>query len=143
MKALLLATTLMAFVSGDESVTRAEVVDVYDGDTINVRAEIWPNIFWEGGVRIRNIDTPEIGWRARCPGEASMGYQAKALVEEYVGDEVLIINPELGKFAGRVVADVLTSEGVFIDDLLIGAGLANEYHGGKRKGWCQGEEVIR
>jgi endonuclease YncB( thermonuclease family) len=112
------------------------VVSVYDGDTINVRAEIWPDIFWEGAIRLNNIDTPEIGWRAECPQEAALAYEAKALMEEYARGQVLIVNPKLGKFAGRVIADIMTLEGIFLDDMLIGAGLAREYHGGRREGWC-------
>jgi endonuclease YncB( thermonuclease family) len=136
MKALLLATVLIAYVSSDDHVVPAEVVSVYDGDTINVRAEIWPDIFWEGAIRLNNIDTPEIGWRAECPQEAALAYEAKALMEEYARGQVLIVNPKLGKFAGRVIADIMTLEGIFLDDMLIGAGLAREYHGGRREGWC-------
>jgi endonuclease YncB( thermonuclease family) len=136
MKSLLLATVLIAYVSSDDHVVPAEVVSVYDGDTINVRAEIWPDIFWEGAIRLNNIDTPEIGWRAECPQEAALAYEAKALMEEYARGQVLIVNPKLGKFAGRVIADIMTLEGIFLDDMLIGAGLAREYHGGRREGWC-------
>jgi endonuclease YncB( thermonuclease family) len=136
MKALLLASVLIAYVSSDDHVVPAEVVSVYDGDTINVRAEIWPDIYWEGAIRLNNIDTPEIGWRAECPQEAALAYEAKALMEEYARGRVLIVNPKLGKFAGRVIADIMTLEGIFLDDMLIGAGLAREYHGGRREGWC-------
>lgn len=141
MKSLLLASTLIAFTVSEDHAVPATVVSVYDGDTINVRAEVWPQVFWEGAVRVRNIDTPEIGWRAGCPQEAALAYEAKALVVEYAVGDIYIINPTLGKYAGRVVADILTTDGIYIDDLLIGAGLAREYHGGKKLGWCEGEEV--
>jgi len=136
MKSLLLASVLLAYVSSDDHVVPAEVVSVYDGDTINVRAEIWPDIYWEGAIRLNNIDTPEIGWRAECPQEAALAYEAKALMEEYARGQVLIVNPKLGKFAGRVIADIMTLDGIFLDDMLVGAGLAREYHGGRREGWC-------
>ena len=139
MKTLLLATTLIAFAISEDHAIPAEVISVYDGDTVKVRAEIWPQNFWEGSIRIRNIDTPEMGWRAECPQEAALAYEAKALVVEYIGERVYVLNPTLGKYAGRVVADIVTSEGIHIDYLLIGAGLAREYHGGKRLGWCEGE----
>ena len=138
MKFLLLAATILA--SADH-VIPAEVVEVYDGDTIKVRVEIWPKHFWEGSVRVRNIDTPELGWRAECPQEAALAYEAKALVVQNIGETILIVNPKLGKYAGRVVADVMLLEGFLLSDMLIGAGLAREYHGGRRQGWCEGEPV--
>ena len=142
MKFLLVASTMLALANSEDHIVPAEVISIYDGDTVNVRAEIWDNTFWEGAVRIRNIDTPELGWRAECPQEAALAFEAKALVEQYIGDRVLIVNPESGKYAGRVVADILTLEGFFIDDILIASGLAREYHGGRREGWCLSKESI-
>ena len=44
---------------------------------------------------------------------------------------------ELGKYAGRVVADVTLEDGRSLADILITADLARPYDGGTREGWCQ------
>ena len=46
-----------------------------------------------------------------------------------------LTNATLGKYAGRVVADVWVG-GEKLSDLLITEGLGREYHGGAREGWC-------
>ena len=42
---------------------------------------------------------------------------------------------KLGKYAGRVIADVITAKGN-VATILITEGHARKYDGGKRKGWC-------
>ncbi len=43
----------------------------------------------------------------------------------------------LGKYAGRVIADVFTEDGRRLADVLIEAGLARVYDGGVWEGWCE------
>ena len=38
----------------------ATVLRIIDGDTIHVRATIWPRQTWNGNIRLRGIDTPEL-----------------------------------------------------------------------------------
>ncbi len=49
---------------------------------------------------------------------------------------VQIKNVKHGKYAGRVVADVLVG-GEKLSDMLIAEGLGRPYEGGRREGWCQ------
>ena len=135
MKFLLLAAVLTAVTVGDHIVP-ATIIGVYDGDTITVRAQVWPNSYWEGKVRLRGVDTPELGGRAKCPEEAEAALRARTLVQRYIGQRVLVINPANGKYAGRIIADVITEDGKFLDEVLMEAGLAREYGGGKRGTWC-------
>jgi len=60
-------------------------------------------------------------------------------VRATVGDHVQLTNITLGKYAGRVIADVLLADGRSLTALLIAEGLGREYHGGTRLGWCDGE----
>ena len=96
--ALLLALTVPAIVTS-----------VYDGDTLKVSATIWPGITWAGSVRVLGVDTPEI--RGKCPEEKAKAIAAREFVKltirkHSIGDEVVLHNVKLGKYAGRVLADV-------------------------------------
>ena len=80
----------------------AEVVSVYDGDTITVDAHPWPGVTIRTGVRVNGIDTPEI--RGKCDAEKEMAREARDLAREVVGASVTLLDVEFGKYAGRVVA---------------------------------------
>ena len=56
-----------------------------------------------------------------------------------VGDHVQLTNVTLGKYGGRIIADVLLADGRSLAALLIAEGLGREYDGGRREGWCDGE----
>lgn len=113
----------------------ASVVSVYDRDTLTVKAEPWPGIIVDTCVRVNGIDTPEI--RGKCQEEKYLANQARNRVRELVGERVELRNIRLGKFAGRVVADVWRGE-TRIADVLIEEGLGHEYPGGTREGWGNG-----
>lgn len=141
MKSLLFATTLVSLITSETHIIPAQVTEVYDGDTIKVIAEIWPGLEWKGSVRLDGVDTPELGHRAKCASEAARAFAVRDYIAHTVGDQVLIVNPKHGKYAGRVVAEVLTVDGMSLSQLLIANDMAREYHGGKRKGWCREEEI--
>ena len=56
--------------------------------------------------------------------------------ELLIGKTVTLVNVELGKYAGRVVATVLLADGAYLSDMPIKAGLGRPYDGGAREGWC-------
>ena len=111
----------------------AEVVRVVDGDTLEVRAYLWPGHTWLGKVRLRGIDTPEL--RGKCEIEKVMALDAKQFVETMIGHTVILENVNKGKYAGRVVATVLVGDDN-LRDLLLLNGHGRAYDGGKRQGWC-------
>jgi micrococcal nuclease len=112
----------------------AEVVSVYDGDTVKVIAHPWPGMSLETSVRVRGIDAPEI--RGKCKAEKSMAVDAREWAKLFVGKHVLLTNIKLGKYAGRVVANILVGN-MDLGEFLITSGLARPYDGGKRKSWCE------
>lgn len=112
----------------------AELVSVYDGDTIKVDVHVWPGQINRVSVRLNGIDTPEI--RGKCVIERELAQDAKEFVInalEY--QSVVIDHVKLGKYAGRVVANVKANDRD-LTEMLIEAGLGRSYDGGKRKGWC-------
>ena len=121
---------------------QAEVIRVIDGDTIEVRARIWPGQYIETNVRLAGLDAPEL--KGKCGREKALAQKAKARVEQLVkpGTRVRLTKIREGKFAGRVVA-VVSFQYLYgqeaLATVLIEEGLARRYKGRRRQGWCDGE----
>lgn len=106
----------------------AKVVRVIDGDTLDVRIELWPGLEAVYAVRVRGVDAPELR-RTGCEAERLWGEEAKAQVEKLydVGTQVRLENVEYDAFAGRVVADVRrwrSDRWLYLADELVERGLA-------------------
>ena len=113
-----------------------QVLSVVDGDTIKVYI---PNIPEElrTSVRVKGIDTPEKTPRAKCSQENARGYEATFYTMNLIdgSKEVIFTNISWDKYGGRILADVYI-DGESLAEKLIKAELAREYHGEKKKGWC-------
>jgi endonuclease YncB( thermonuclease family) len=120
----------MAGVSG---IIVCAVLSVYDGDTIKVVCNPWPDMTIQTSVRLDGIDTPEL--RGKCRLEKELAILARERTRNLIGKEVELRNVRNGKFAGRVIADVF-SDGNNLAQILITEGHGREYDGGKREGWC-------
>ncbi len=107
----------------------------YDGDTVYITMPGVPAELSDMSVRVNGVDTPEI--RGKCAEEKAQAKAARSFVIEKLtaAQEVQFCNPEWGKYAGRVLADVVI-DGVNLADLLIQNGMARAYDGGSREGWC-------
>ncbi len=113
----------------------ARVVRVIDGDTLTVEATIWIGQRITVNARIRGIDAPEL--RGACPREKTMARAARAALAGFAeARAVTLTGIENDKYAGRVVADVATDEGIDLGARMLAAGLARAYDGGGRGGWC-------
>ena len=114
------------------------VVRVVDGDTVAVDAsgDLPPELA-DLRVRLRGVDTPEKGGRAKCPDERVAGQAATAFTEKAVAgaSTIVVRDLEWGKWGGRVVAD-LVLDGHSLSESLIAAGHGRAYDGGKRRSWC-------
>ena len=80
---------------------------VVDGDT-----------FWLNGeeIRIANIDAPEI--KARCPGESSLGGEARRTLVRLLDNRTIKLNATGRDRAGRLIAFVETPYGDVGEDML-------------------------
>lgn len=118
------------------SVTISEITSVYDGDTFKVNIQSFPPIIGNKiGVRIKDIDTPEI--RGKCDKERELALEAKRFTKEVLlsARVVELRNMQRGKYF-RVVADVFV-DGKSLGDMIIKHGLAVTYSGGtKVHSWC-------
>jgi micrococcal nuclease len=112
----------------------ATVARIIDGDTIEVRAQIWLGQSIVTRVRIDGVDAPEL--EARCPEERRMAEAARDfLVQRLDGAEVKLSRVVYDKYGGRVRAAVSDMRGD-VAAALIAARLARPYHGERREPWC-------
>jgi len=119
-----------------ESFKVSKIISVYDGDTFRVNIDgIHPLIGDNIGIRVNNIDTPEI--KGKCPSEKQLAIKARDFVASRLNSakEVLLIDPKRGKYF-RIVADVMI-DGQMLDKMLFEKGLAYQYDGGRKKSWCK------
>ena len=115
------------------------LIRVLDGDTVAFDASgDMPSGLTVAMVRLRGVDTPERGGRAKCAAERAAGQAATAFTEAATAAarEIVIRDPEWGKWGGRVVADLMV-DGLPLSDALIAAGHGRPYDGGTRQGWCE------
>jgi micrococcal nuclease len=112
-----------------------EVLRVIDGDTVEVRAQIWLDQHITTKVRLRSIDAPEL--HAKCPAEAKMAEASRHLLTTLIGaGQAYLTDLGRDKYGGRVVGTILTHQGENVATLLLAGGHARPYNGGKRGNWC-------
>ena len=113
-------------------------VKITDGDTIKLDVSKESPLIKKLGlsVRIKGIDTPEKGSKAKCNKENALGQQATKFTTDLVGNkELLLSEVENDHYGGRIVANVKVG-GVDIAQELLKKGLARIYNGEKKKSWC-------
>lgn len=112
---------------------RAKVDRVVDGDTIDVTLDLGFDLHLQARVRFVGINAPES--RTRDLVEKQKGLEAKRFVEDWIGNcDAVIIQTQLdkkGKF-GRILGNILNTEGASLNDEMIALGHATPYDGGKR-----------
>lgn len=107
------------------------VESVYDGDTLRAMVEGQST-----RVRIMGLDTPELPPHNKCASEKERGYVARDRLRALLSGAEVAICPDGQDRYGRTLAVVL-ADGRDVAEVLIGEGLAREYHGGRRAGWCE------
>lgn len=114
-----------------------DVIRTIDGDTFEAQVHLWPGLDMTTRVRLRGIDAPEL--KAACPQELRMAQASGDALRGLLGEgEVTIYNIGPDKYNGRVVADAATARTPNISAALLAGGLARNYSGGRRNGWCAG-----
>jgi len=132
-------TVLPIFGFAVESVTYDfQVTRVLDGDTVAFAAPFLPApLKQELSIRVYGIDTPEKGFRAKCPEEDKRGKEATAYTKHVIANakKTQVILMDWDKYGGRVLGDILV-DGQSLRYLLIANGYAREYFGEAKLSWC-------
>ena len=116
----------------------AQILRVSDGDTVVIAAPFLPKpLKPELAVRIYGVDTPEKGFRAKCPQEDERGKQATKFTTNAVAksSKRQVVLYDWDKFGGRVLGDIIL-DGQSLRAQLIQNGLAREYFGDAKQSWC-------
>ncbi len=120
---------------GPVAVEQARVID---GDTLEVVALIWLDQRVTTRVRIEGIDTPER--RSPCAAEREAAAAASRFATDWLASQGSIVLRDLihDKYGRRVVGRVQNADGsADLGEMLIQAGLARRYDGGRKQPWCQ------
>ncbi|HNY24996.1 MAG TPA: thermonuclease family protein [Alphaproteobacteria bacterium] len=115
----------------------ATVNYIFDGDTFGAQVKLEDNIKISVRVRILDIDAPEIN--GKCDSEIQGAKIAKKRLSELLplGAVVELTDIKDDKYLGRIDANVKTSKGVNVSDVMIKEKLVRKYNGGHRFGWCK------
>lgn len=116
------------------SVRIDEVSSIYDGDTIRVTIRAWPAVAGERIlVRLYGIDTPEIS--DKRPRVYRLARSAKQFsVTQLRGAKRIELRQIRRDKYFRLLAEVWV-DGRNLSELLLKAGLAKPYFGGKKVSW--------
>lgn len=137
---LLIAMSTTAFAQKQpQGVTYdANILRVSDGDTVVIEAPFLPApLKKELAIRIFGVDTPEKGFRAKCPQEDQRGQAASAFTKQAVANaqKRQVVLYDWDKFGGRVLGDIILN-GQSLRAMLIQNGFAREYYGDAKQSWC-------
>jgi endonuclease YncB( thermonuclease family) len=114
------------------------ITRVIDGDTVAFQAPFLPQpLKKELSIRVYGVDTPEKGFRAKCPKENELGQAATAFTKNKIqqSQKRQIVLMDWDKYGGRVLGDVLL-DGQSLRMMLIQNGFAREYYGEAKQSWC-------
>ena len=122
----------------------ARVLDVIDGDTIDLMIDLGFNIHHKIRVRLYGVNTPES--RTKDLAEKEMGLKAKAFTKDWLTrHQWVYVNtiPDKNDKYGRILAKIYSSEQVELPTTaclntdIIQAGYAREYFGVGDKTWTE------
>jgi len=130
LNSLLISTT---FAYGDVKISK--VISVYDGDTVRVNIDSFPDIIGKNiRIRLKGIDAPEI--KGKCKKEIDLAIMARDYLRNAINQssQIELRNIERGKYF-RIVGE-LYIDGENISNNLLKRKLAYYYNGGKKRSWC-------
>jgi len=116
----------------------AKVLDVLDGDTLDLLVDLGFNVHHQIRVRLNGINTPES--RTKDLKEKELGLQAKAFTKDWTTRHSVVYvstsKDKKEKF-GRILALVYSDElkTACLNQDLIESGNARTYNGEARGGW--------
>ncbi len=114
-----------------------QVLEVVDGDTVELRLDMGFQIDYRIRVRLLGIDTPE-----KTGARKEVGLAVKAWATRWYAAQkgpLYLVSKEWDKYGGRVLGDVQLQDGTSLTALLIKKGLGRPYQGEAKKPWTKAE----
>lgn len=140
----LISTAVLALVVASPAIVQERacpVLKVLDGDTFTVTASCLGRAGRPVSIRLRDADAPEL--RGRCESERQAAIAAKAFAEEQLAAAARVLITSTGRdkwWRRRITAIAILVGGDgsrrSLSELLIAAGHARRYDGGRRQAWC-------
>lgn len=120
--------------------TDARIVEVYDGDTVKVIVLFGDRPFFIS-IRILGIDAPEIKKsKDKLIQEHEAGVRVRDYLKSLLENKVTKVKfQDWDKYGGRILADIFTSDGRSVSEVLIAEGWVRSYNGEKKKEWTLAE----
>lgn len=112
----------------------ADMIAIYESDTVLVDAYPWPGMTLRVVVRLASLDVPRSP--GQCQAESKLAAEARRFTERRIGSLISLNGVRDGDNAGSVRANITTQTGEDLAHLLIKAGYARPHDGGKTAGWC-------
>ena len=122
----------------------ARVLNVVDGDTIDLMIDLGFDIHHKIRVRLYGVNTPES--RTKDAAEKEMGLKAKSFTKDWLdGHQWVFVNtiPDKNDKYGRILAKIYSSDQIgdpktaCLNTDIIQAGFAREYYGVGDKTWSE------
>jgi len=110
------------------------VVEVTDGDSLTVELPELPPELRHVGVRLANVDAPEI--RGDCQAEKDAARKARAALRDLLATGPVDVCPIEWEKYGRILATVWAGQ-IDVGEELVRLGLARPYDGRTRSSWCE------
>lgn len=120
----------------------AEVLNVVDGDTIDLRIDLGFNIHHKIRVRLFGVNTPES--RTSNKEEKVLGLKAKDFTKDWLSNHKWVfVNtiPDKNDKYGRILAEIWSTEDIdapsaaCLNHDILQSGLARNYYGTGDKTW--------
>lgn len=130
-------------------IVKVYIYDVYDGDTVSMIMDLSESydeneklaqnnivVPFKIALRLDGIDTPEITAGVdRLPEEKIAATVARDYLKSLVMGYANVIIHSWDKYGGRVLGDIILSNGKLASKTLIAKGYGRPYHGEKKKMW--------
>lgn len=122
----------------------AKVLNVVDGDTLDLMIDLGFNIHHKIRVRLFGVNTPES--RTKDLKEKELGLKAKSFTLDWLTNhDWVFVNtiPDKNDKYGRVLAKIYSSDKIddpvtaCLNNDIIASGLAREYYGVGDKTWAE------
>lgn len=138
--ALLLANTAFSATKEPKMVCYDWKINrVVDGDTVEITTAWTPDpLPKKMSIRVYGVDTPEKGFRAKCPSEDQRGQAASAFTKKSISNSktARVCVMDWDKYGGRMLGDIILDNNTSLRASLIKNGFAREYFGEAKQSWC-------